>query len=123
MILVKQTSVLGQFLVAVPNIATPKDNESAYNRLANIVNINNRHTVMVTGSAKRINNKTVYDVMIWGSEAGTPIQLITQKTIETKTGYAELWETAKGIAVAYFDNNKFGDGAYTQYLDHITMKY
>lgn len=77
------------------------------------------NTILITGSCDVTDIKIKYDVFIWASLAGQPIQMITARHIETEVGYNDLWPVAKDIVTAYFDTNQFYDGAYTQYLDHL----
>ena len=86
------------------------------------------NTLMITGIAKNIGKatrngvefKVEYDVYIWGSLSGNPLQLVTTMKVETE-GHATLWEKAKVIGMAYFDGNKMDDGAYTNFLEHLTV--
>jgi hypothetical protein len=87
------------------------------------------NTILITGTAKtipvkisHISNgfKVVYDVIIWASLEGEQLQFITS-TQQTLCGYGDLWQLAKTKVCSYFDTSILQDGAYTQYLDHLTI--
>ena len=86
------------------------------------------NTILITGTAKQANQQSgnelkymvTYDVNIWAAIEGEQIQLVTYFT-DTLNGYVELWAIAKDKAASYFKNELLKDGAYTQYLDHITI--
>lgn len=81
------------------------------------------NTILVTGSVRHLttNNKNLYDLYIWGSREGEQIQLIRPIELQVD-GYNDMWREAKKIAGKYFKDEKFIDGAYTQFLDHIIQK-
>lgn len=79
------------------------------------------NTILISGTAKCIDNYVVYDIIIWASQTGEALQFITQKAIAAY-GYGELWNEVKLIVEQYFNNPKFQDGAYTQFLDHLIKK-
>jgi len=77
------------------------------------------NTIMITGTVKITQpNYVRYDVIIWGSQVGEQIQYITSITLDCND-YNDLWKAAKEIVSVYKQNNKFYDGAYTAYLDHL----
>lgn len=81
------------------------------------------NTILITGMAHTENNQpdVFYKVNIWASKEGEQIQFIQSLDLRL-SGYSELWHQAKYIASSYFGgNNKFDDGAYTQFLDHINL--
>ncbi len=78
------------------------------------------NTILISGTATSINNKVVYSVHFWGAKKGQPIQFITSDTL-LLSGYDGLWNAAKIVASNYFKDSSFSDGAYTQFLDHITI--
>lgn len=84
-------------------------------------------TILISGTAQtkpyRISNcstgfKVQYNVWIWAARENEPIQLV--KTLDVLLcGHGDLWTIAKAIAHGYFNDEKFEDGAYTTYLDHL----
>lgn len=85
------------------------------------------NTILISGTAQtlpvkisRITTgfKVMYKVNIYGSVNNSPIQYITEKEV-LLCGYGDLWTIAKNCAKDYFNEDKFLDGAYTQYLDHL----
>lgn len=81
------------------------------------------NTILITGVCEfcQITGKINYDVNIWASKEGHQIQLVTSVEI-LLDNYSDLWKMAKQKVMSYFkDNTKFDDGAYTQYLDHLTI--
>ena len=79
------------------------------------------NTLMITGTAKMTdNNKVFYEIIIWGCPSGESLQFVTSKGL-TLDGYNDLWQEAKAFALNYFPGNKMDDGAYTQFLEHITL--
>jgi hypothetical protein len=87
------------------------------------------NTLLITGSAKQVADlsnpqeigfNVEYDVILWGSNTGEALQFVTSKKI-TLPNYGHLWKEFKEIGMRYFNNPKFEDGAYTQFLDHITI--
>lgn len=81
------------------------------------------NTILVTGSVRQLANKQImYDLYIWGSKEGEQIQVVTMREIYTQHGYNDMWLQVKPIVAHYFDEPKFQDGAYTQFLDHLISK-
>lgn len=78
------------------------------------------NTILITGTAKMNGNHVNYDVYIWASKEGDQIQMITNFK-STFDGYMDLWKEAKERAVNYLHEPRMDDGAYTQFLDHITI--
>lgn len=78
-------------------------------------------TILISGTAIPLGSKVEYTVHIWGSKEGQQIQFITLFDGIITSGYNTLWDKAKAVCVAYFDEPKFEDGAYTQYLDHLII--
>jgi site-specific recombinase len=79
------------------------------------------NTILITGTAKPEDNKYRYNVNVWASKEAEQIQFIKYDSL-LFDNYGTLWAFAKSTASAYFDNNtQFHDGAYTQFLDHITL--
>ena len=78
------------------------------------------NTILISGTCKNLPNKVQYDVIFWASKAGEPLQLISEGRYLLSNN-SRLWDTAKAKAALYFgDSFKFDDGAYTQYLQHLT---
>lgn len=81
------------------------------------------NTILITGTARSLNQKDVkYDVWIWGALAGQPLQLITTKEV-VNGGYNDIWKLAKDTAEAYLKEPRLQDGAYTQFLDHLIIRW
>ncbi len=87
------------------------------------------NTIMITGTAKNVRKNTgkgttvllvEYKVYIWGCKKDDALQFVGSLN-KTLNGYNELWQKAKDIAVEYFKEGYMQDGAYTQFLDHITI--
>lgn len=84
------------------------------------------NTILITGTVKTIGKPSVngvdfnteYDVQLWGSREGEQIQFL-RPIDKVLSGYNDLWKLAKETASKYFESDKFQDGAYTQFLDHI----
>lgn len=84
------------------------------------------NTIMITGKAQTVGTATKhgvefsvkYSLIIWGSRTGEAIQYIESYDNELPN-YSSLWIRAKIVAENYFKDHQFGDGAYTQFLDHI----
>lgn len=82
------------------------------------------NTILITGSAVStgINDPVKYEINIWGQHGGNPIQLVTVKKLTLK-GYDWLWPEVKPIVADYFKDDKFLDGGYTTYLEHLITHY
>lgn len=82
------------------------------------------NTILISGTAKStVTGQVEYDCIIWASKEGEQIQYI-RNIDKILANYSALWAMAKANVISYFGNdNKFDDGAYTQYLDHITIRY
>lgn len=80
------------------------------------------NTILITGTAQPIiGGKVDYNVNIWASKEGEQIQFVKYSSLQI-AGYSTLWAYAKSIVISYFGNEtKFDDGAYTQFLDHLTI--
>jgi hypothetical protein len=79
------------------------------------------NTILISGTCKPEGNKVNYNVNIWASKSGQPIELITWQSA-LLDGYNTLWSLAKSKVMGYYNEDvKFDDGAYTQYLDHLVM--
>lgn len=79
------------------------------------------NTILISGTAKPDGNAVHYNVYVWASKKGDPIQLIKWFS-GTLADYRVLWALAKSNVMSYFGNDdKFGDGAYTQFLDHLIL--
>jgi hypothetical protein len=78
------------------------------------------NTILISGTYQSIGNMINYDVFIWASKEGEQIQFVTSKFLPLDN-YTTLWALAKANVISYFGNDaKFDDGAYTQFLDHLT---
>lgn len=80
------------------------------------------NTILISGTAataKKV-NAINYKVYVWAAENNKPIQFITAFEQDLHS-YNSLWFAAKCIAKNYFKNDKMDDGAYTQFLDHISI--
>lgn len=88
------------------------------------------NTILVTGTSKvtpvKISHLTTafkveYSFIIWASKTGQPLEYIRGLENVLLTGYPALWDMAKKIVIDYYKDDSFSDGAYTQYLDSLSI--
>lgn len=78
------------------------------------------NTIFIVGSAKCVGKQVEYSVNIWGSPDKEQIQFV-RPFHGTISGHVELWRTAKDIVKTYFNIHTFDDGAYTSFLEDLTV--
>lgn len=76
------------------------------------------NSILISGTYKIVENKVLYDIVIFATNNTPVIQCIAGKKLELDN-YGYLWDEVKKIVLDYFEDQSYFDGAYTVYQENL----